>query len=146
MGVFVRLGQMAPAINKAVAGFLPTTASIALSLPVAEGAGITTLGLGGGTRAAAAGAAEAGELAVSAHGALRVADASRLTLEASADVIANATRVGVQRDGASVFIQAVGGRYNVVVMGERGLVTNLKTISEKSLMRLAKRYGWTFPK
>lgn len=76
---------------------------------------------------------------------MRMADASRLSAEAVKDVMGNATRVGVQRDGARVFVQEVGGRYNVVVEGERGVVTNLKTIPEKALTRLATKYGWTFP-
>jgi hypothetical protein len=38
----------------------------------------------------------------------------------------------------------VGGKYNVVVQGENGLVvTNLKTISQSSLNRLASRYRWS---
>ena len=48
LGAFVLLGQRAPAINQAVANFLPTTASIAVGVPAAEGAGITTLGLRAG--------------------------------------------------------------------------------------------------
>lgn len=84
------------------------------------------------------------EVAATAHGAGRMADASRLGAEAVRDVIANATRSGVQRDGAKVFVQEVGGRFNVVVQGERGVITNLKNISEKSLNRLSKNYGWDF--
>ena len=84
------------------------------------------------------------ELASTVHGAMRMADASRLAPEAVATVMANATRVGVQRDGARVFIQEIAGKFNVVVYGERGVVTNLSTISEKALARLGKRYGYTF--
>jgi hypothetical protein len=94
---------------------------------------------------AAAGAVEgaaSSELGATFHGGLRLADASRLNDAASKAVIANATRAGLQRDGARVYIQEVGGRFNLVVMGERGVITNLKTISEKSLTRLAKNYGY----
>lgn len=96
------------------------------------------------TRAAvgAAGAANAGELQATIHGAGRLADASPSGVAEVRDVMVNATRDGLQRDGARVYIQQVGERFNVVVMGERGLVMNLKTISEKSLTRLAKRYGY----
>lgn len=90
------------------------------------------------------GAVEGGEVAGTVHGAMRMADASRLGAEGVKDVMANATRVGVQRDGARVFVQEVGGKFNVVVHGERGVITTLKTISEKSLVRLGNRYGWTF--
>ena len=57
-------------------------------------------------------------------------------------MIANATRSGIQRDGARVFVQEVEGRFNVVVQGERGVVTSLRNISEKAMGRLAKNYGW----
>jgi hypothetical protein len=39
--------------------------------------------------------------------------------------------------------QEANGRYNVVVQGSAGVITNLKRVSEASLNRLAKRYGWT---
>lgn len=47
MGAFVLLGQRAPAINKAVALFLPTTASFAVGGAGETGAGITSLRLAG---------------------------------------------------------------------------------------------------
>lgn len=109
--------------------------------------GLATAGVrvlaGRGAAAAAEGAA--GEIATTAHGAARMADASRLGVEAVKDVMANATRTGVQRGGARVFVQQVEGRFNVVVQGERGVITNLKSISQKSLDRLARNYGWNFP-
>lgn len=83
-----------------------------------------------------------GEVAATAHGATRLADPTRLGAQAVQDVMGNATRSGLQRDGARVYIQHVGDRFNVVVMGDRGLVTNLKTISERSLTRLSKKYGY----
>jgi hypothetical protein len=74
----------------------------------------------------------------------RMADASRLAPDAVKSAMETATKVGVQRDGARVFVQQVGERHNVVVYSERGVSPNLKTISEKSLTRLGARYGWTF--
>jgi RHS repeat-associated protein len=78
-----------------------------------------------------------------AHGAERAADPSRLDPAAQADVIANPTQTLSQADGAQVYVQQVGDRYNVVVQGERGVITNLKNISAKSFTRLARNYGWT---
>jgi hypothetical protein len=77
------------------------------------------------------------------HGADRTADPSRLDAAAQSDVIAHPTQEYTQGDGANVYVQQVGDRYNVVVQGERGAVTNLKTIDESSLSRLAKNYDWT---
>ncbi len=77
------------------------------------------------------------------HGAERLADATRLGVQQVDDVVKNATRSYTQSDGAKVFVQEVEGRFNVVVRTEGGeLITNLKTISEKALNRLARRYGW----
>jgi hypothetical protein len=86
---------------------------------------------------------DAGEPQQTVHGAERAADPSRLDPAAQSDVIANPTETYTQPDGAQVYVQQVGDRYNVVVQGENGVVTNLKTISEKSLGRLARNYGWT---
>jgi hypothetical protein len=59
------------------------------------------------------------------------------------------TKTGIQflqRDGATVFFKEVApGKFNVIVEGERGVVTALKNISEKSAARLAKNYGWFSP-
>jgi len=78
-----------------------------------------------------------------AHGAERAADPSRLDPAAQSSVIANPSETYTQPDGAQVYVQQVGDRYNVVVQGENGVVTNLKTISQNSLNRLARSYGWT---
>jgi hypothetical protein len=78
-----------------------------------------------------------------AHGAERAADPSRLDPAAQADMIANPTQTLSQADGAQVYVQQVGDRYNVVVQGNRGVITNLKNISQKSFNRLARNYGWT---
>jgi hypothetical protein len=48
-----------------------------------------------------------------------------------------------QADGAKVHILEVEpGRFNVVVWGERGLITTFERLSQKSLGRLGKNYGW----
>ncbi len=48
-----------------------------------------------------------------------------------------------QADGAVVKVLEVNqGRYNITVSGNRGLITTFKNISEKSLSRLSKNYGW----
>jgi RHS repeat-associated protein len=77
------------------------------------------------------------------HGAQRAADPSRLNPQQVADVIDNPTERYTQGNGAEVYVQEVDGRYNVVVRAGNRVVTNLKTISSKSLGRLAKNYGWT---
>jgi hypothetical protein len=73
-----------------------------------------------------------------------MAQSGRLSEAATRAAIDGATRVGVQRDGARVFIQEVGGRFNLVVVGERGVVTNMANLSQRSLDRLARKYGYEF--
>ena len=81
------------------------------------------------------------------HGAERIAGAGAtrggvLTAE-EVTATQTSTRVLTQADGAAVHIaEAAPGRYNVVVSGERGVITTFKNISEKSLTRLSKNYGW----
>lgn len=84
-----------------------------------------------------------GELPQTGHGAERAADPSRLNPEEQAEVVANPTQTFTQGDDAEVFVQQVGDRYNVVVQGARGVITNLKNISQSSLNRLAANYKWT---
>jgi hypothetical protein len=76
------------------------------------------------------------------HGAERLADASRLGEDAARAVMRSPTKTLTQGDGARVFLQEVEGRFNVVVRGDRGVVTTFKNLSEKSLKRLAKNYEW----
>ena len=59
-------------------------------------------------------------------------------------VVASATRTYTQADGARVFVQQVGSRFNVVVRNEvtGKIITNLKTISQRALDNLARNYGW----
>lgn len=104
----------------------------------APGSGMAVRSVAG---AAAAGAVRS-EVGATDHGAMRMADPSRLGAEGVRDAIANATRTFTQKDGAQVFAQEIGGRFNVVVQGDRGVVTTFKNLSEKSLERLGKNYGW----
>ncbi len=62
------------------------------------------------------------------------------------DVIDNPTRVTTQRDGATVYIQRVGRRqrrYNIVIVGDRGIVTGMRNTEPRELRRLGQRYGFT---
>jgi len=64
----------------------------------------------------------------------------------SAEQIAAARASGrtlTQADGATVRVLSnEAGRFNVVVEGERGLITTFENLSQKSLDRLATNYGW----
>jgi hypothetical protein len=49
-----------------------------------------------------------------------------------------------QADGAVVrILQNSAGRYDVVIDGDRGLITTFSNLSQKSFDRLASNYGWT---
>lgn len=73
------------------------------------------------------------------HGAERLAERGFSAAEVA---LTKTGRVLSQGDGARVYIKAVGDRFNVIVEGERGVVTALKNISQKSLDRLSRNYGW----
>jgi hypothetical protein len=46
-------------------------------------------------------------------------------------------------DGARVFVKDVGnGKFNVVVEGDRGIITVLKNIDSKAVDNLARNFGW----
>ncbi|MEO8648381.1 MAG: RHS repeat-associated core domain-containing protein, partial [Acidobacteriota bacterium] len=111
----------------------------------AAGAGITTLGLTGTGTATTAATTTAASTATTAtiHGARQLAVRGFTQAEVAA------TRTGtqmLQRDGARVFLKEVApGKFNVLVQGERGVVTALKNISWKSVTRLAQNYGWNSP-
>ena len=79
-----------------------------------------------------------------AHGAERVAGATRGGVLSPSEI--SVTRFFGQKltqaNGAIVRIHQVGERYNVVVEGSRGVITTFKNISQKSLERLGKNYGW----
>ena len=86
--------------------------------------------------------------ATTAHGAERVAGAGATRGGVlSPDEILNVRSVGEvwsQADGATVrILQNGAGRYDIVVEGDRGLITTFKNLSQKSFDRLANNYGWT---
>jgi RHS repeat-associated protein len=77
------------------------------------------------------------------HGAERLSDASRLTTLEAVAAERGAQVVLEQGDGAVVYVQEIApGKFNVVVKGVDGLITNFKHLSARSLARLATRYGW----
>jgi hypothetical protein len=82
------------------------------------------------------------ELQQTAHGLERSLDPSRLSVAEQQNVIANATQEFTQGESANVYVQQIGDRYNVVVQGQNGVITNLKGVSGSSLNRLASNYGW----
>jgi RHS repeat-associated protein len=135
------------AIAAGVAVAVGTGAGVAMAATgTAAGAGITTLGLAeAGTATTAAATTTAASTATTAtiHGARQLAVRGFTQAEVAA------TRTGtqmLQRDGARVFLKEVApGKFNVLVQGERGVVTALKNISWKSVTRLAQNYGWNSP-
>ncbi|MFC5389815.1 RHS repeat-associated core domain-containing protein [Brevundimonas bullata] len=103
---------------------------------------------GNATRAATASAqAEGTALRTTQHGAERIAGANAtrggvLSAE-GVEATRAAGRTMTQADGAIVRIAPAGeGRFNVVVEGERGVITTFSRLSQRSLDRLSKNYGW----
>ena len=86
--------------------------------------------------------------ATTAHGAERVAGAGAtrggvLSPQQILEVRGSG-EVWSQADGAAVrVLQNQAGRFNVVVDGDRGLITTFSNLSQKSFDRLANNYGWT---
>jgi hypothetical protein len=61
------------------------------------------------------------------------------------EVIDNASRVTTQADGATVYIKRTGGRhrlYDMVVVGDQGIVTGMRGLTPHELRRLGSRYGF----
>jgi len=85
--------------------------------------------------------------ATTVHGAERIAGASATRGGVlSVSEIANVRSTGqvfTQPNGATArVLQGADGRFSVVVDGDRGLVTTFRNLSQSSLDRLAKNYGW----
>lgn len=62
------------------------------------------------------------------------------------EVISSYSHLIAQDDGATVYIQKQVGRgrkYSIVVLGEEGVVTAMRDLSEKGLAGLARNYGWS---
>ena len=56
---------------------------------------------------------------------------------------ARAGRTLKQADGAMVrILKTSPGQFNVVVEGDRGIITTFKNLSQKALDRLSKNYDW----
>jgi len=88
-----------------------------------------------------------GALQTTAHGAERIAGAAAtrggVLSEAGVTAVRQGGRVMTQADGATVrILQNEAGRFNVVVEGERGIITTFENLSQKSLDRLGRNYGW----
>jgi RHS repeat-associated protein len=86
-------------------------------------------------------------LQTTAHGAERIAGAAAtrggVLSKAGVTAVREGGRVMTQADGATVrILQNESGRFNVVVEGERGIITTFENLSQKSLDRLSKNYGW----
>jgi RHS repeat-associated protein len=105
-----------------------------------EGAVVGALDVGGeGEEAGLAEGADEG-LAATAHGAEQLAErgfsGSDIALTKSGDVL-------TQSDGATVYLKEISsGRFNVIIEGQRGVVTALKNIPQGAVSRLAQNYGW----
>jgi hypothetical protein len=48
----------------------------------------------------------------------------------------------VQSDGATAYVSNNAGKYNVIVIGDQGVVAALRGVSVKSVSALARNYGW----
>ncbi len=86
-------------------------------------------------------------LATTDHGASRIAGPTATRGGVlSAEAIAHVRETGrmmTQRDGAVVrILTRTTGRFDVVVEGERGIITTFANLSPRSLDRLARNYGW----
>jgi ABC-type sulfate transport system substrate-binding protein len=61
------------------------------------------------------------------------------------NIIENYSRRTTQDDGATVYIQRVGGRtkrYNIVIEGTEGIVTGLLNLTPRELENLGRNYGF----
>jgi hypothetical protein len=95
-------------------------------------------------------AAGTGGIVTTAHGATRIAGeaATRggVLSEAEIGVVREAGTLYNQSNGAIArVLQQADGRFSVVVDGDRGLITSFQNLSQSSLDRLAKNYGWELP-
>jgi RHS repeat-associated protein len=107
-----------------------------------EGAVVGTLDVSGEGEEeglAAEGSADGG-ISATAHGAEQLAargfSGADIALTKSGETL-------TQADGATVYLKEVSsGRFNVIVEGQRGVVTALKNIPQGAVERLASGYGW----
>jgi hypothetical protein len=90
----------------------------------------------------------AGGIETTAHGATRIAGESAtrggVLTEAEIAVVRGGGTAYSQTNGAIArVLEQANGRFSVVVDGDRGLITTFQNLSQSSLERLAKNYGWT---
>jgi RHS repeat-associated protein len=116
------------------------------------GATVATAGMAAeanaASRAVSGSAAESSAVRTTIHGADRVAgpSATRGGVLSEAGIAATRAngRAMTQADGASVFVaQGASGRFNAVIQnGEGRVITTFENLSQKSLDRLSRNYGW----
>ena len=103
--------------------------------------------LGSAVASASRANAATGGVETTIHGAERIAGrgATRggVLSETGINAVRQGGRVITQADGATVrILQNGSGRFNVVVEGERGIITTFENLSQKALDRLARNFGW----
>ncbi len=103
--------------------------------------GITVATLGGGSAAEGGVAGADAGINATAHGAEQLAARGFSTEDIAATLQGEEF---TQADGATVYLaETTPGKFNVIVMGDRGVVTALKGIGEGAVGRLAQNYGWS---
>lgn len=62
------------------------------------------------------------------------------------DIISNASHQISQKDGATVFVQKMGRggktRFNLIVKGEKGIVTGMRNFTKQEVRNMARNQGW----
>lgn len=112
---------------------------------IAKGLGVLGDAVGSRVLGSTLGAKET--LQTTAHGTERIAGAAAtrggVLSEAGVTAVQQGGRVMTQADGATIrILQNEAGRFNVVVEGQRGIITTFENLSQKSLDRLGGNYGW----
>lgn len=86
------------------------------------------------------------EIQTTNHGAERIAgqNATRGGVLSTSEIMQTNSfgKKLTQANGAIVKVYEIGGRFNITVTGDRGLITTFKNLSPESLNRLSKRYDW----
>jgi RHS repeat-associated protein len=105
-----------------------------------EGAVVGAMDASGAGEEEAVGAAAEDGIGATAHGAEKLAErdftGADISLTKSGETL-------TQADGATVYLKEVSsGRFNVIVEGQRGVVTALKNITQGAVDRLSAKYGW----
>jgi RHS repeat-associated protein len=105
-----------------------------------EGAVVGVLDASGAGEEEAAGAAAEEGINATAHGADMLAERGF----SDADIaLTKSGEALTQADGATVYLKEVASaRFNVIVEGQRGVITALKNIPQGAVERLASGYGW----